>query len=103
MPTAPKRFGETERTTRKRGWADDKIRGTAEQRGYDTAWRKLAKAFKSANTLCCGCLSRGVVTEARHADHIVPFNGIDDPLRLDWDNLQALCEHCHMVKTGKQK
>ena len=33
-------------------------------------------------------------------DHIVPFKGKDDPLRLDETNLQSLCRPCHATKTA---
>jgi 5-methylcytosine-specific restriction endonuclease McrA len=33
-----------------------------------------------------------------HVDHIVPFDGVDDPRRLDESNLQLLCGGCKSVK-----
>jgi 5-methylcytosine-specific restriction endonuclease McrA len=37
-----------------------------------------------------------------HADHVVPIEGRNDPLRLDLDNMQTLCDTCHRRKTMKE-
>ena len=44
---------------------------------------------------------QGKVTkgDGKDVDHIKPFHGIADPLRLDWDNLQSICRTCHNQKT----
>ncbi|MCC7419957.1 MAG: HNH endonuclease [Planctomycetaceae bacterium] len=34
-------------------------------------------------------------------DHRIPFNGPDDPLRLDPSNLQSLCRRHHGLKTHR--
>jgi 5-methylcytosine-specific restriction endonuclease McrA len=36
-------------------------------------------------------------------DHIVPFHGLDDPLRLDENNLQTLCHTHHQQKTARDQ
>lgn len=48
----------------------------------------------------CGCLLRP--GRETHVDHIVPFDGLDDPLRLDWDNLQVLCAGCNASKARSE-
>jgi len=41
-----------------------------------------------------------MIEATRQIDHIVPFRGLDDPLRLDRANLQGLCASCHSRKTA---
>lgn len=81
---------------------EDKARGSAAARGYDRPWRRLAEAFKRANPLCKRCLERGVTRSMDCVDHIVPHAGYDDPLRLDWNNLQSLRDPCHGHKTATE-
>jgi 5-methylcytosine-specific restriction protein A len=77
-------------------------RGTAASRGYDHIWRKLRAQFVLMYPLCLHCDERGRVTPAKDVDHIIPFKGLDDPLRLDWSNLRGLCRACHnRVTHGK--
>jgi 5-methylcytosine-specific restriction endonuclease McrA len=47
----------------------------------------------------CGVMLEG--GKATHVDHIRPFDGADDPLRLDWDNLRVLCAGCNSGKAGR--
>ena len=44
-----------------------------------------------------------IVGESIHGDHIVPFTGLDDPLRLDPNNVRLSHPRCHMAKTAKQR
>jgi len=37
----------------------------------------------------------------RDVDHKIPFRSLDDPRRLDSDNLQSLCAACHKQKTDE--
>lgn len=81
----------------------ERWRGTPAQRGYDYKWTKVREeALKRDCYLCQDCLDRGEVTPALDVDHIVPFVGLDDPLRLDIDNLRSLCRSDHNVKTVAQ-
>jgi|SRR5215471_567474 len=67
-------------------------------RWYDRAvWYRRARLQLKLNPLCAMCLARGVVTRARHADHIEPHNG-------NWNSfargaIQSLCLDCHNLKT----
>lgn len=64
------------------------------RRGYGRDWQKLRKAFLAANPLCRYCADKGLVTAATVVDHIETI--ADAPQRrLDWKNLQSLCDHCH--------
>jgi 5-methylcytosine-specific restriction protein A len=56
-------------------------------------WRRLRRAQLRVHPLCAMCASRGVVTVATIADHVVSHGG-------DWNEfltgaLQSLCEPCH--------
>jgi 5-methylcytosine-specific restriction enzyme A len=73
--------------------------GNSRERGYDTAWDKLRKVVRAEEPLCRMCLAVGMIEATRQVDHIVPFRGLDDPLRLDRSNLQGLCATCHGRKT----
>lgn len=43
------------------------------------------------NQLCVLCRAEGRVERATDADHIIPFQGRQDPRRLDLTNLQPVC------------
>jgi 5-methylcytosine-specific restriction enzyme A len=78
----------------------ERWRGSSTSRGYDYAWQQLSAAHKRRQPLCVECLKENRVTAADDVDHIVPFKGLNDPLRLDPSNLQSLCRpHHHNVKT----
>jgi 5-methylcytosine-specific restriction protein A len=68
-----------------------------------TDWQKL-RLFKLANNpLCEQCEREGRITPARAVDHVIPL-AVDWSLRLDYDNLQSLCDYtspfdCHGKKT----
>ena len=70
-------------------------RGSAAARGYDETWRRLRAWHLAANPLCVYCRQAGRLTLAEVVDHIDPFDGRNDPRRLDPGNLQSLCPTCH--------
>ena len=74
-------------------------RGTTADRGYDHRWQKLRRWYLSRHPLCESCEARGLTVQADDVDHIIPFKGRSDPLRLDRTNLRALCRRCHNAKT----
>jgi len=78
-------------------------RPQSSQRGYDAAWRRLRNAYISEHPLCEHCRAVGLIVPAREVDHVVAFGGPEDPLRLEWRNLQALCRRCHAQKTAKEQ
>lgn len=80
------------------GWSDPR-RGTAAERGYGTAWRKLSELKRRRDPLCVNCERNGLVTPATCVDHIKPKSqgGTDD-----WANLQSLCDDCHRAKTQRE-
>lgn len=70
---------------------------SADERGYDWAWRKRRKRILERDKyLCQVCLALGIVTPATQVDHIVnkAAGGTDDD-----DNLQSICDPCHATKT----
>ena len=74
-------------------------RGSAAARGSGSDWRKLRRWYLARHPLCEHCLTRGITKPAQDVDHKQPFAGKRDRLRLDPNNLQALCRACHNVKT----
>ena len=71
---------------------------SAYTRGYNRRWQKASKAFLNANPLCEKCKAEGRYTKATVVDHIIPHRG-NRELFWNRDNWQALCKHCHDVKT----
>ncbi len=85
------------------GRANERRRGTRQQRGYDDTWLKLRAAKVEANPLCEECERQGYVKVTDEVHHIIAFKGLGDSLRLDWDNLESLCRECHVVKTRARR
>ena len=75
-------------------------RGSRIARGYDAAYLKLRAWFvqQPENQLCVMCTKEGRVTLMAEVDHVRPFRGLQDPLRLDPKNLQGLCIYHHRQK-----
>lgn len=80
-------------------YSTDRIRGGADARGYDSAWRKARKAYLEEHPLCEECRKNGKLTPASVIDHIIPHRG-DKKLFWDETNWQPLCKDCHDKKTG---
>lgn len=81
------------------GWAKPD-RGTAEQRGYDWAWRKKRAAVLKRDRYLCQCDDcKGCHLPASEVDHITPKSrgGTDD-----FYNLQSLNIDCHKAKTQRE-
>lgn len=76
----------------------DKHRSNANQRGYTSRWARARRLFllRPENAACAVC---GL--PATCVDHVVPHKGNS---RIFWDerNWQALCAHCHAVKTARE-
>lgn len=81
----------------------DAQRGTAAQRGYDAAWRRLRRMVLARHPLCADVYGvhaeHGETVLATDVDHIVPRSagGTDT-----FENLQSLCQSCHSRKTAEQ-
>lgn len=96
MPWAPRRGKKKKRNQRQL---------SAHQRGYGADWRKLRERFKRhcihvllVPIACAKCGTR----DNLELDHVRPFRDRHDPLRLDLNNLQWLCRHCHLRKPKNQ-
>ncbi len=71
---------------------------SANDRGYDSRWRKARLNFLKAHPLCVRCQNDGKLVKATVVDHIIPHRG-NKELFWDTDNWQALCKGCHDRKT----
>lgn len=96
MPTSPKVFGHSEKRNKLTATRYD-LRGTKQERGYGGPWEALSKMKRAENPICEVCNNE----PASAVDHIVPITGPDDPGRLDWRNLQSICNQCHAIKTHR--
>lgn len=71
-------------------------------RVYDLrAWHRVRKEQLSREPLCRHCHARGVITVARHVDHIIAIER--GGAWFDADNLQSLCHACHNAKTARDE
>lgn len=103
MPYSPRtlrRPGTQAHQPRKHNW---KTRGTKASRGYGTDWEKVRDAYIAEHGLCERCESKGVVKPAEEVHHRIAFKGIDDPLRLAWDNLMSVCIPCHRASERERQ
>ena len=86
----------------------DRYRGTASERGYDSKWSKARKHYLRSHPLCVYCQRAGLVVPASVVDHIKPHklkDSIDSgdaeliarARQLFWDsaNWQSLCAPHH--------
>ena len=71
-----------------------KIHGTAAARGYDYKWNKVASFVRRTEPICRMCKNK----LAEMVDHVVPLKQGGERLALD--NLQPLCNKCHVAKTA---
>jgi 5-methylcytosine-specific restriction protein A len=78
-------------------------RASASERGYDSRWTKLRAAYVAQHPLCEDCIAEGRTMAVHEVDHIIPINGINDPLRLMWDNLRSRCRSHHASKTRQDE
>ena len=84
----------------KHNWQDHRLSSSV--RGYGRDWQKLRLRVLAAEPLCRFCAKFRQVTVATEVDHIEPFKGIDDPLRLDPTNCRPLCGRCHDRRSAQQ-
>ena len=75
-------------------------RQTTTERGYGGDWQKVSKAYRAENPLCEDCCEEGRTTPSTQVHHKVPIED-DYSLRLEQDNLVALCEDCHHKRHTK--
>lgn len=80
-------------------YSNDRMRGSAAERGYDGKWRAARDRYLRRNPLCAECLKAGILTPATVVDHVIPHRG-DKQLFWNEKNWQPLCKNCHDRKTG---
>ncbi len=91
---------------RRSGWENKN--GSRQSRGYDQAWIDLRAAIikqhmaEHGGAVVCEDCQLPIVGQV-NADHRKPFAGLDDPLRLDPENIALTCTRCHMRKTQRDK
>jgi 5-methylcytosine-specific restriction enzyme A len=79
----------------------DRNRGSTTERGYDSAWERVAEHRRHLDCgLCQACLAEGLVTASPIVDHIIPLHVRPD-WRLEIGNTQVLCHPCHTRKTSE--
>ena len=93
MPSSPKTFRRAERAKER-----EQFRGSKQSRGYGGEWARISLLKRQQCPVCEVCND----ATADDVDHIVPFDGIDDPKRTEWQNLQSICRACHNRKTRSQ-
>ena len=76
-------------------------RPSSAQRGYNSRWRRVSKAYLRKHPLCVKCLQEGRFVQATVVDHIRPHRN-DPALMWSDSNWQALCKPCHDRKTGHE-
>lgn len=79
---------------------DAKDRGTAKERGYDSTWDKLSVHYRTTHPVCEYCTWRYEqfgslpINAAKEVHHILKVAEAPH-LRLNIDNLLAVCTDCH--------
>ena len=70
---------------------------------YQTShWQRQKSYHLSKNPLCACCLTRGIVTQAQHLDHVFPWRQIGKDAFTN-NLFQSLCPSCHSYKTGLEQ
>ena len=80
---------------------NNRARGSAEERGYDSDWRRL-RAAKLAVDPICELRTRCMGMVASEVHHVIPIRDRPD-LRLEWSNLRSACKPCHSALTRSQQ
>lgn len=70
----------------------DQWRGSARERGYDTAWGKFREQYLRRHPFCQVCQAAGYNQPAVIPHHIRP---LPDGNKYDEGNLMAVCHACH--------
>ena len=71
-------------------------------RGYGSDWQRLRKRKLLTDPYCAICKSQGRVKLAEEVDHKIRISERPD-LRLDWSNLESLCQKCHAAKSAAER
>lgn len=80
----------------------DRSRGTATERGYDSAWSRFAAIYRADNPLCSAAQRQGRTAASEHVDHIIPLTKWRGD-KYDPANLQPLSQSAHATKTLQER
>lgn len=90
---------------RKRPWIKEGHRHnerSGDRSFYQTKeWRATRNSFLMANPWCVDCEKEGKKGKATVADHIEQV--IKGGEKLNWNNLQGLCDHHHNARSARQR
>ncbi len=83
-------------------------RKSSDERGYDSAWRKVRAIKVKKSPVCERCLKRGVyvpieVKRGGHYGVVHHIKSVEEypELRLKLSNLESLCFECHEAEHGR--
>lgn len=93
MPSSPKTFRSEHRAKEREQFRDSK-----QSRGYGGEWERISLMKRRECPVCEVCND----APADDVDHIIPFDGLNDPKRTEWQNLQSICRRCHNGKTHRR-
>lgn len=65
-------------------------------------WASIRARQLSAQPLCAGCLSEGIVNSANTVDHVFPWRKLGNHAFLH-NRFQSLCAAHHSLKTGLEQ
>ncbi|MBV8092091.1 MAG: HNH endonuclease [Acetobacteraceae bacterium] len=80
--------------------AYDRERPSSDKRGYDRLWFRFRTYVLATEPLCRDCAAAGRITAATEVHHLVRIRDRPD-LRLDRENVVALCKSCHSARTAR--
>lgn len=83
-------------TAQPKARAED-YRPSKTDQGRDWKWYQLSRRYRKQHPLCERCLQFDRTTPATEVHHKVPIRQ-DPSLRLNWDNLMAVCRQCHEIE-----
>ncbi|MBI5618785.1 MAG: HNH endonuclease [Gammaproteobacteria bacterium] len=95
MPVRPPKHGARSAAASKH----ERPRERPHQHLYDERWKRIRRAFLSANPLCIECEREGKLEPATVVDHVIAHRG-DRRLFYDVANYAALCATHHNRKTA---
>lgn len=74
----------------------------SDSRYQTAAWRSIRMGQLSKQPLCQACLTQGMITAAKHIDHLFPWRQVGGN-SFSRNIFQSLCPEHHSYKTGQEK
>jgi 5-methylcytosine-specific restriction enzyme A len=84
-----------------RPWVPEPEKRGNEEFYQGKLWKATRRSYIAAHPLCEECQRKGVTTEGKVVDHVVPIKQGGDLYKIQ--NLQTLCDRCHAIKSGKER